>query len=468
METSTQSINKSSLAPSLLLGETSNEVVNIAADFTEWLLSPELNLVKKISKARKQSSSQEASAYHDALHQAAINLIQAKHEHEGEGEGEGEPFLKPQINSFQYMTKLGGFPTDQQRDVLTYASERYFRVYFRMPPSSQHEGSRSSRGEEGLDSVDGQAEEAQLSPINTTSSDTHILDPAPSMNVSLAPSTSANPDRRIHKRPINSISYESEEEDDEGPITTSNSSCETVVPISNNSSNNRASSQAPSQAPKRPCRTSERIAHQSEQQERSRLQDDSDESLPIHLLNSTMLRQGELQTAFELLTRKFHELRESLTATAATAAATTTNTVSSRHFSSPPANLSPTPAPLDTHMSNQLTVHTTDSLPRLTLRGDQSIKNPVNIDKLESYIKRSHGPQITLAHVAEPKVIDVMMSMFRTRQSLIIKKVNDDPFAADAEETPLWPDWPLIKILQVWRPCQAANSRATQALTLRE
>ena len=58
--------------------------------------------------------------------------------------------------------------------------------------------------------------------------------------------------------------------------------------------------------------------------------------------------------------------------------------------------------------------------------------------------------------------------MFRTRRPVIIKKVNDDPFAADAEETPLWLDWPLIKILQARRPCQAENSRATQALTLRE
>ena len=88
-----------------------------------------------------------------------------------------------------------------------------------------------------------------------------------------------------------------------------------------------------------------------------------------------MLSHGTLRAEFDALAHEFHLLKESFTAAAATAAAA----VSSGH--TPSAPLSPAPAPLDTpHMSNQLTVYTTDSLPRLTLTGDQSIRDPVNID----------------------------------------------------------------------------------------
>ena len=186
-----------------------------------------------------------------------------------------------------------------------------------------------------------------------------------------------------------------------------------------------------------------------------------EEGRAIHLLNTTMLSHETLRAEFDALAQELNQLKESI------AAATAAATVSPGH--TPYAPLSSAPAPLGMpHMSNQLTVHTTDSLPRLTLTGEQSIKNPAHIDKVESYIKRSHGPPITLAQVAEPKVIDVMMSMFRTRRSVIVKKVCDDPFTADAEEIPLWLEWPLIKILQAWRPCQAEDSTAIQALTLRE
>ena len=207
MEDEARGLNRVPLVASgLLLDHSSGEAANNSAKFTEWLLSPELNLVKKVVKTGKETTSQEAGAYLEALHQAATNLIRARYEYEEEG----EPFLKPQIDSFQFMSKQGGFTTTTQRSVLTEASEMFFHV---SPPSSQEE-SRTRIGEEGSDSFEQQPKEAQLSPIDPSSSlDAHTLDPAPSMSVSLAPgmSVSLAPDmsvnsgHRIPKIPINGL-----------------------------------------------------------------------------------------------------------------------------------------------------------------------------------------------------------------------------------------------------------------------
>ena len=92
-----------------------------------------------------------------------------------------------------------------------------------------------------------------------------------------------------------------------------------------------------------------------------------------------MLSHQTLRAEFDALVQEFNQLKESI------AAATAAATVSLGH--TPYAPLSSAPVPLGMpHMSNQLTVHTTNSIPCLTLTGEQSIKNPVNFDKVESYI----------------------------------------------------------------------------------
>ena len=176
MKDRTRGLNRVPLdASGLLLGYPSGEAANNSAEFIEWLLSPELNLVKKVGKTRKENTSQEG-AYLQALHQAATNLIRARYEYEEEG----EPFLKPQIDAFQFISKQGGFTTETQRSVLTEASA----VFFNVSPIQEEpqEDCMTREGDEGSNSFEEQPEESQISPINPSSSlDTHTLDLAPSV-----------------------------------------------------------------------------------------------------------------------------------------------------------------------------------------------------------------------------------------------------------------------------------------------
>ena len=85
-----------------------------------------------------------------------------------------------------------------------------------------------------------------------------------------------------------------------------------------------------------------------------------------------MLSHQTLRAEFDALAQEFNQLKESFTAATVAAAVSPGQT--------PYAPLSSAPAPLDMpHMSNQLTVHTTDSLPRLILTSEQSIRNPVSV-----------------------------------------------------------------------------------------
>ena len=202
------------------------------------MLGPQLNLVRKVGKTRKDNTSQEAGAYLHALDQAATNLIRARYEYEGDD----EPFLKPQIDSFQHMSRRGGFTTTTQRSVLTGARE----VYFNVPPIQ--EDFRMGEGAEGSEFSEEHPEESQISPIN----------PSPTQDtLDLAPSVSGSPWHRIPKRPSSGNHYALDSDDDDEELT---SRSRAVLPISSSrtvlpNSSSRADLTSSSQAPREPAVT---------------------------------------------------------------------------------------------------------------------------------------------------------------------------------------------------------------------
>ena len=53
-----------------------------------------------------------------------------------------------------------------------------------------------------------------------------------------------------------------------------------------------------------------------------------------------------------------------------------------------------------------------------------------------------------------------------TRDDLVFGKVGEYPQGPD--DTQVWQDWPIKKILKAWRPCMEVNSSATEALKLKD